>query len=134
MNLIFPLVLAAAAAAATVSHSVWDGVYSEEQAARGKKAFLAQCARCHGETLLGGEETRPLVDQDFLGRWNDRPVGLLVEITRLTMPSDGPGRLSRRQSTDLVAYLLSENGFPAGESDLKPTLKLLNQIQIESKK
>ena len=131
MNPIIPLILAAAA---TVSHSVWDGVYSPEQAARGKTAFLAQCARCHGETLLGGEDTRPLVDEDFLGRWNGRSVGVLVEITRVTMPSDGPGRLSRRQTTDLIAYLLSENGFPAGESDLKSNLALLNQIQIEPKK
>ena len=42
------------------------------------------------------------------------------------MPSDGPGKLSRRQCTDIIANLLSANGFPAGESELAtPTASAL---------
>lgn len=135
MSPILPLVLAAAAAAtaATATRSVWEGVYSVEQAARGKQAYLSQCVICHGETLLGGEDTRPLVDKEFLDLWNGKTMGELVEATRKSMPKFNPGSLSRRQTTDMIAYILSENGFPAGEHELKSSLTILNQITIEPK-
>ena len=115
------------------SRSVWQGVYSREQAGRGQQAYNTQCARCHGEALLGGENSPPLVDRDFLERWNGKSVGNLVDFTRKTMPSDGPGKLSRRQCTDMIAYLLSANGFPAGELDLESDAAVLNDILIEPK-
>ena len=112
------IVLVAFAFAATASRSVWDGVYSKPQATRGEKAYSSQCARCHGEALLGGENSPPLADKDFLEKWYGKPVSNLVELTRTQMPSDGPGKLSRRVCTDIIAYVLSANGFPAGESEL----------------
>jgi mono/diheme cytochrome c family protein len=45
---------------------VWDGVYSKPQAGRGQTAYNSKCARCHGDALLGGENSPALVDQDFL--------------------------------------------------------------------
>ncbi|HWA10603.1 MAG TPA: cytochrome c [Opitutaceae bacterium] len=119
---------------AAPTRSVWSGVYSAEQAARGLKGYNAQCARCHGETLGGGEDSPALVDQDFLGDWNGKSVGSLVEYTRKKMPSDGPGKLSRQLCTDIVAYLLSANGFPAGSAGLEPDVDVLNRISIEPKK
>ena len=85
--------------AAVATRSVWDGVYSKEQAGRGQAAYNSKCAGCHGEALLGGEDSPPLVDKDFLDKWNGRSVGDLVELTRKTMPADGPGKLSRQQCT-----------------------------------
>ena len=125
------LILIASAVAA--SRSVWSGVYSQDQASRGQKAYNSQCARCHGEALLGGENSPPLVDPDFLEKWYGKSVGSLVDFTRKTMPSDGPGKLSRRQCTDMIAYLLSANGFPAGESDLDSDAAVLNEILIQPK-
>jgi mono/diheme cytochrome c family protein len=115
------------------SRSVWSGVYSKEQVSRGQKLYNSQCARCHGEALLGGENSPPLVDRDFLEKWNGKSLGSLVDSTRKTMPSDGPGKLSRRQCTDIIAYLLSANGFPAGESDLESDAAVLNEILIQPK-
>jgi mono/diheme cytochrome c family protein len=128
------LVLILAVAAAAAPRSVWDGVYTGEQAARGKKSYNSQCARCHGENLLGNDDAPPLVDQDFLDNWNGRSVGSLVEYTRKKMPSDGPGKLSRQLCTDVIAYLLSANGYPAGEHNLEADVESLDQIQIEPKK
>ena len=127
------LCLALAGAATSASRSVWDGVYSKEQAARGKTAYNAQCARCHGEALLGGEASPPLVDEDFLATWNGRSVGSLIELTRTSMPSDGPGKLSRRQSADIIAYILSANNFPAGKSDFDADPAVLDGILIQPK-
>jgi len=112
------------------SRSVWSGVYSKEQVTRGQKAYNSLCARCHGEALLGGEDSPPLVEKDFLEKWNQKSVGSLVDFTRKTMPSDGPGKLSRRQCLDIITYILSANGFPAGASELEPDAADLNEILI----
>jgi mono/diheme cytochrome c family protein len=125
-------ILVCSVAAAT--RTVWDGVYTKEQAVRGQTAYLSQCARCHGEALLGGENSPGLVDEDFLEKWNGKQVGSLVELTRKTMPSDGPGKLSRRQCVDLIAYILSANGFPAGKNELETDPALLDEILIQQKR
>jgi mono/diheme cytochrome c family protein len=129
---LFLLVTLAAAAAAP--HSVWEGVYSAEQAGRGKKAYLADCTRCHGDMLAGVDDSPALVGQAFLKKWNGKSVARLVDLTRRTMPTDGPGDLSREECTDITAYLLQVNGFPAGKDDLASDAAILKQIMIEPKK
>ena len=116
------------------ANSVWDGVYSKAQSSRGQKLYESQCSRCHGEALLGGENSPPLVDKDFLEKWQDKSVGSLVELTRKTMPSDGPGKLTRSQCTDIIAYLLSSNGYPSGETELPSDPAVLDEILIQPKK
>ena len=118
-------------AMATPSRSTKDGVYSEEQAGRGETQYLEQCARCHGENLLGGEESPALVDEDFLAKWYGKTVGDFVERVRNTMPSDGPGTLSRRRCVDVVAYVLRQNEYPAGQEELDNDLAALNEIRID---
>ena len=115
---------------ASASQSAWDGVFNQEQRERGKTAYDAQCARCHGETLGGGENSPALVDDAFFAIWNGKTVGELVERVRVTMPSDGPGKISRRHCIDISAYLLSANGFPTGDGELPTELDTLSQIAI----
>lgn len=131
MPLFTAIVLMFAAGAATPT--VWDGVYSTDQAAHGDTVYKAKCARCHGEALLGGEDSPALVDHDFLDKWNGKSLGTLVELIRKTMPSDGPGKLSRQESTDIVAYLLSANRFPAGSEKLAADPAVLDEISFQTK-
>jgi mono/diheme cytochrome c family protein len=119
---------------AAASRSVWDGVYSTQQAARGKTGYLEECARCHGENLAGGETAPALVGKDFLKRWNGKTLGDLLETVIRTMPSDDPGNLSRRQYADVTAYVLNANDFPAGAKDLDSTPATLKDIGIEEKR
>jgi mono/diheme cytochrome c family protein len=133
MKPVLLLVLAAVATEAA-PHSIWDGVYSSAQASRGQKAYVTECAQCHGDSLGGIDDAPPLVNEVFLKKWNGKSVGHLVDVTRRTMPTDSPGTLSRPLCTDIVAYLLSANGFPAGKSDLALDTALLKQILIEPKK
>jgi len=116
------------------SRSVNDGIYSAIQVARGKKSYSSLCARCHGDNLLGNDDAPALVDNDFLGHWYGKTLGKLVDLTWKKMPTDGPGRLNRRQSTDITTYLLSENGYPVGKSDLPPDAGVLNGILIQRAK
>jgi mono/diheme cytochrome c family protein len=121
---------AAAQAPPPAARSAWAGVFDKAQVERGRTAYEAQCARCHGETLGGGENSPALVDDVFFTFWGGKTVGDLVEYTRTTMPSDGPGKISRKRCIDIAAYLLSSNGFPAGEQELPVELDALNQIAI----
>ena len=90
--------------------------------------------RCHGDALLGGDDAPPLVDKEFLKKWEGKSVASLVELTRKEMPSDGPGKLSRKQCTDITAYVLSVNDLPTGQSELVPDPDALNGILIRSEK
>jgi mono/diheme cytochrome c family protein len=111
-----------------------DGVFSEAQIARGRRGYNALCARCHGETLGGGEDSPPLVGASFFKGWAGKTLGELIEYTRVEMPSDGPGKVTRKQSTDITSFVLSMNGFPVGPTELAPNLADLEKITIPSKK
>ncbi len=64
------------------SRSVWDGVYTQEQAERGHSLYNEHCTSCHGDTLAGGEVAPPLAGGDFLANWNGLTVGDLFERIR----------------------------------------------------
>jgi cytochrome c len=121
-------------ASSSESRSVWDGVYTEEQAQRGEPLYREGCASCHGDTLKGSGETPPLVGNVFLSDWNGLPLGDLFERIRRTMPQDKPGRVSRQRKADILAYILSTNKFPAGKTDLPHQTEFLNEIRFEATK
>jgi len=125
------ITLSAAAITAQSSRSVWDGVYTSEQAQRGEALYTRQCARCHGAQLTGGEAAPPLAGGDFLSNWNGLTVGDLFERVRVSMPADRPGQITREQNADILAHILRANQFPAGKSELEQQAEVLKQIRIE---
>ena len=120
--------------AAEGPRSAADGVFTEAQVVRGRRGYNSLCARCHGEALGGGEDSPALIDKQFFKGWTGKTLGELVEYTRTEMPSDGPGKVTRKQSTDITTYVLSLNGFPAGPNELPPVVEDLEKITIPPKK
>jgi mono/diheme cytochrome c family protein len=114
--------------------SVWDGVYSEAQAKRGEALYEKQCSACHGDKLAGRESAPPLTGGAFLSNWNGLPLGDLFERIRRTMPQTSPGKLTRQQNADILAYLLSFNKFPAGKTELYRQAEMLREIRFETAK
>ena len=112
------------------ARTVWDGVYSEAQAARGKEAYRQECAACHLDSLGGADMAPGLAGNAFLTTWNELSVGDLFERTRISMPQDNPARLTRQQYVDIVAYILQTNNFPAGASELSHDLGGMKLIKI----
>jgi quinoprotein glucose dehydrogenase len=112
----------------TPSRSVWDGVYTEAQAKRGKELYGLHCLTCHGESLEGGGPAKPLVGPEFGANWNGLTMGDLLERTRVSMPLDKPGTLSRAQLADVLSFVLSANKFPAGDVELPRQPEMLSQI------
>jgi quinoprotein glucose dehydrogenase len=119
---------------AALARSVWDGVYTKQQAGRGQSAYREECMKCHGENLLGGEAAPGLAGDEFLPKWTGKTAGDLFERIRKTMPSEDPGNLSRRQYADILAYILSVNEFPGGQKELESETEALNDIRIEAKR
>ena len=117
-----------------VSHSVWDGVYTNDQAKRGEALYARECASCHGDLLTGGEQAPPLAGGEFLANWTGLTAGDLFERIRKTMPMNKPGKLSREVNADILAFMLAVNKFPAGKTELSHNTELLNQIRIEATK
>src|SRR5438105_948543 len=117
-----------------MSKSVWDGIYNEAQADRGKQLYSDACASCHGPELTGGEMAPPLVGGDFQSDWNGLSVGDLFERIRISMPQNAPGSLSGQQNADILAFVFSVNKFPAGTTELPKEAGILKQIKFEAKK
>jgi mono/diheme cytochrome c family protein len=105
--------------------------YSSEQANRGKEDYEDHCLDCHGEDLrgglLGGPPLRGLgFEQDFGGA----PASSLFLFASTQMPPDAPGRLSPGTYADLVAYILKQNGYPAG-AELPSDVDALDNLIVE---
>lgn len=123
---------AALALNAQAPRSVWDGVYTKQQATRGKSVYDNSCAGCHGAELEGANETPPLAGGSFLANWNSRSAGELYEIMSDTMPAGRPGTLSPAQYADLLAYIFAANKLPDGREELSANSEALRGILVEA--
>ncbi len=114
--------------AARQARSVWDGVYTLEQAQRGAPLYQQSCAECHGPDMSGGEMSPGLVGGEFVWNWNGLSVGDLFERLRVSMPQGEPGSVSRQEKADILAFLLEANDFPAGDTELANRTGMLRGI------
>ena len=112
------------------THTVWDSVFTTTQASHGDSLYKATCVKCHGATLAGGDDGSPLVGPVFLGNWRDLTLDQLFDKIRTTMPPDNPKSIATRDVADLVAYLLTQNQFPAGAKTLTDSVDQLKDIKI----
>ena len=116
--------------------SVWDGVFTEAQATRGEAAYTGACAICHGYRLNGAPDdpdmrsTPPLARARFLRVWGGRSLATLFEYSRATMPEDNPSSLTDQEYVDVIAYMLTVGGMPAGGDELQPDLGSLARVVV----
>ena len=61
-------------------------------------------------------------------------MGDLFERIRVSMPADRPGKLTREQDADVLAFMLSMNQFPEGKTELEHRTEVLKQIRFEGAK
>lgn len=117
------------------TRSTLGGVYLEEQAMRGAEIYSEDCASCHAPTLAGSEAGPGIVGGRFDYGWNGKTVGELFAYVSANMPQDDPGGLKPEEYIDVVAYVLQQNGYPAGDDDaesgLSPDADRLRSIVIE---
>jgi quinoprotein glucose dehydrogenase len=116
-------------AAAQDKPKIWEGIYTDAQADRGKAVFDVRCAHCHGDDLVGGDGPS-LIGASFIRSWASRYVDRLFKKVQTRMPADDPTLATDKEKLDIVTYLLRMNGFPAGKNELPLDTEYLSTIQI----
>ena len=119
---------------AQATRSSNEGVYTADQATKGEAVYKENCAACHGDNLEGSGPMPQLAGKDFLANWQGKTVGDLFEKTSSSMPATAPGTLTPEQTTNLMAYLLSQGKYPAGAAALPGTADDLKKISIDAPK
>jgi mono/diheme cytochrome c family protein len=106
--------------AAAGRKTIWSGVYTDDEAARGEAIYAQYCVNCHGVTLGGGASAGgpPLAGNKFMENWREDTVENLFLKIKNTMPRIGfqgsDKVLSEREALDTVAFIFKQNSFPAG--------------------
>jgi S-disulfanyl-L-cysteine oxidoreductase SoxD len=125
--------VAFAAAAQSQPKSIWQGSFTSAQADRGKAAFEMSCARCHNLALIGSERGPAIKGSAFLSHWDKGSVGDIFIKIRDTMPEGGSGTVKDEIKLDILSYILQQNGFPAGNDELKLDVAALGDIRLARK-
>ncbi len=110
-------VLMKAQAAGARGRTVWDGVYTDAQAARATSTFNTVCSNCH---TLSAQDNRPVTGDKFWEAFTQKTVGDLLTYVKTNMPNGNGGSLPASTYNELVALILKSNGFPAGTAELVP--------------
>lgn len=111
--------------------TVWDKVFTAEQAARGKLSYMNACAECHMDHLRGDGQATPLKGADFAPQW--KTVGAFMTAMGSQMPPEKPGSLPFATYCDITAYILQANDYPAGNKELAGSLEELDKILLTPK-
>jgi len=141
---VFAATFAAAAGSRQTATTIWDGVYTREQAVRGEEIYKTACSYCHRDDLRGGffdngVGNAPALSgarafgSSFAERWTDLSVGEMVATIAAGMPQDRPTSLPLQAYVDVTAFLFSKNDVPAGKTELSTDIQNLGSIQITRK-
>ena len=98
------------------------GVYTQDQAGRGRTLFAGSCSSCHAASDFGGDS--------FIQRWGGESAAELFNFIRATMPQDAPGSLEPQQYADIIAFFFNASGMPSGSSELKGDEDAMREITI----
>ena len=101
------------------ARSTLDGVYTAEQAERGRQSYMKACTECHALAWAVGDVVRS---------WEGASLYGFFDVMTRTMPESNPGSLRRREYVDIIAYMLQVNGMPPGEQALSTGSSRLRQI------
>jgi mono/diheme cytochrome c family protein len=121
------ILAATAVRAQEAATTVADQVYTDAQAVRGAGIYGASCAGCH-RADLGGNTGPALKEQRFTREFAGKDLKALFTRIATTMPRNAPATLGDNAYLDVVAYMLKENGFPAGVQEL--TIEALDGIRV----
>lgn len=115
-----------ATSGASASPSTLSGVYTEEQASRGKDVYAGSCRSCHTPASHTGAT--------FNKWWRGKRLSDLFLFVSTRMPKNDPGSLAPEDVADVMAYLLKMNAMPVGPEELPPDADSLKKIRIDTKR
>lgn len=103
--------------------STMAGVYTADQATRGREIYGGRCRSCH---------TPGTPTPSFKAVWSGRPLSELFAYVSENMPKDNPGELTPEENTLVLAYLLQMLGMPPGREELATDPAALGKIRFDT--
>ncbi len=97
-----------------------DGVYSQTQVSKGEQIYKNHCLTCHNKKYFG----------PVLKAWDGQTLDVFFMTMATTMPEANPGMLYDDEYSDVLAYILSLNRYPAGDDPLTADTTRLSSIRI----
>ena len=127
----FGAYLAPVSATSGQAASLADGVYTAEQAARGKAIYEEKCSACHVQDLSGGGDgmAPSLAGRFFNKTWEGRTVAELYAGSMM-MPPGEEKTVSDQERIDIIAFVLEFNKFPAGTTPLEADMAKLKPLKF----
>ena len=118
-------------AASAGAQSVKPELYIAEQAQAGAAVYAQSCASCHGGALEGSGAPA-LKGAAFAERAVAQGMTpqSLYDVVAFTMPQVDPGGLKPEEYSAVVAYILQQNGYPAGTTPLAPGAPGMNETKV----
>ena len=113
--------------------TVWNGVFTKEQAQRGATAYQKACGSCHGANLKGKGDAPALIGAPFFDRWSELSVQDLFFTVQISMSHSDFLFAPSDTTADIVSFLLRANKMPAGADALPISQEKLRQILITGK-
>ena len=118
-----------AAPAIAQDQSLSPAGFTADQAAQGEREYNEQCANCHGYSLEGFELAPSLSGNFFSRRWGDKPIAALAANLQ-RMPPTVAGGLGARVYSQILAYMLQQNGVDPGDTLLPEALADLGSLLV----
>jgi mono/diheme cytochrome c family protein len=112
-----PLVRLAAAMAGGGDAGGVPALFTEAQVKQGAQKYADNCAQCHGDALQG-QSGPALKGPLFASVKSAFSVGDILTFMSINMPATQPGSLSHDDYVQIMAYVLAQNGYPAGQAAL----------------
>jgi mono/diheme cytochrome c family protein len=92
-------------------------LFTQAQAGEGKAVYEAKCSFCHAPDLTG-RAGPALKGKFFASPTHKYKVGDIFTIVAQNMPATAPGSLAPEEYVKIMAFILQQNGYPAGEQEL----------------
>ena len=120
---------------AQAAKTIWDGVYTPEQAKRGAATYREHCSTCHLPDLTGGGDGMApgLAGAEFLSFWDGLTVAELLQRAQ-AMPPGMESSMTDQERADVIAHVLRFNKVPAGRVALGHDVAELEAITITAAK
>jgi len=106
------------------ARSTMTGVYTAEQAVKGREVFNSNCLGCHTTATHQGPA--------FQNKWFGRPLFDLFDYVSQAMPKAAPGSLTEDEYVWVTAYILRLNGMPPGRTELSPEPAWLKAVRVDT--
>ena len=118
-------------AGTSLAQTAAPAIFTADQATQGAAVYQAQCGACHGNALEGvagpalkGDQFKAMAQAQGLNAQS------LLQVISQSMPQSDPGSLSADQYNQVTAYILQQNGYPAGSDALTPNGAHLKDLDL----